>query len=153
MKHIRDAAKVSSAKKMKCYASGGRVSEDVSDPSSLPVVAGGEPDGDEGPMGVDGSKAKPRMDKASKKPAMNVNVVVMSGKDKAAAPAPIPPMANPMPPPPMPPMGAGGPPPGLPMRKHGGRVMAKGEGAGGGLGRLDKIKDYGAKAGKPAKGK
>lgn len=35
-------------------------------------------------------------------------------------------------------------------RKSGGRVMAKGEGSGGGLGRLDKAKMYGAK---PAKGK
>ena len=52
------------------------------------------------------------------------------------------------PPPPMPPPGAGAMPPPMIARKEGGRVkmyMPKQHGAGGGLGRLQKIKAYGLK--------
>jgi len=147
------------------YASGGRVPEDISDSGSLPSVSGGPKDDG---MGVDGGKAKGRLDRAAKKsPTTNVNIIVTSSKPEPAAP-PMPP-ASPMggPPPPM-------PPPGVPMRASGGRVNASGQsfktekeaekrsvarkhgdrvidaGAGGGLGRLEKAKDYGTK---PAKGK
>lgn len=226
----------------KCYAAGGRVSEDISDEGSLPVVTGAP--GRASRASVEGAPAATRMDRAAKKPATtNVNIIVAGGKGEAPAappmPVPVPaPMAAPKPamPPVAPPMGGAMPPGGMPMRasggrvnradggrvyvpriglkemargdrflkgkadisttqseptpslhnprgnaiierntkmrsevttptkraaddergvpgrKHGGRVMAKGEGAGGGLGRLEKIKGYGDKAGKPAKG-
>lgn len=153
-----------------CYATGGRVEEDISDPGSLPVMSKGSRS--DGIAGIDGAKAKPRLDRKS--PSTTVNIVVSSSKPEPAAP-PMPMGGPPMPPP------AAMPPPGLPMRarggrvckaaggpvasgqssasekqaearsvgrKHGGRVMDAG--AGGGLGRLEKAKDYGAK---PAKGK
>ena len=60
---------------MKCYASGGRVPEDVSDSGSLPAMAGSDSDDDA--MGVDGGKAKPRLDRAGKKaPSTTINVIV-----------------------------------------------------------------------------
>lgn len=105
----------------KAYASGGRVQEDISDPGSLPVMGGSsEDDG----MGVDGGRAKSRLDRAGKKASpVNVNVIVSSSKPEPAAPPmppPAPPMAGPPPPPPM-------PAPGLPMRASGGRVNASGQ--------------------------
>lgn len=86
---------------------------------------------------------------------MNVNIII-GEKPQPSAPAPAP-MPPPMPmPPPRPPMAMNGPPPGPPIgagppaggippqmmpRKSGGRTQAAG--AGSGLGRLEKIKDYG----------
>ena len=151
---------------MKCYASGGRVEDDISDSGSLPKMSSGPkmPDAT-----VDGGKSKPRLDRAGKKGPV-INIVIAGGKgDQSAAPGPIPmpppapPMAGPPVPPPMSP--AGGPPI---MRKHGGRVVHSDEaedkkliekevkpsalkhrasggrvnmeaGAGSGLGRLEKI--------------
>lgn len=122
-----------------CYATGGRVGEDISDPGSLPIMSD-EPDGDEG-MGVDGGKSKPRLDRA-RKSGTTVNIVVGASKPEAPPTPAIPAMGAP----PMPPPGPV-PPPGVPMRASGGRVCG---GAGGGLGRLEKAKAYGDK---PAKGK
>jgi len=124
---------------VKCYASGGRVPEDISDPGSLPKMA--SPKMADGGM-IDGDKAKPRLDRAGGgKKGTVVNIVIAGGSkpDQPPAPAPMPmpppapPMAGPPVPPPMPP--AGGPPV---MRKHGGRVNMD-AGAGSGLGRLEKI--------------
>jgi hypothetical protein len=89
-----------------------------------------------------------------------VNVIIGSHGQPPAGGAPMPPaggppmMGPPPPPPPRPPMaappvGAPGmaPPPGaggMPMRKRGGKVDME-FGAGGGKGRLEKIKEYGKK--------
>jgi hypothetical protein len=131
-----------------CYASGGRVAEDLSDPGSLPDVMSG-PSKDEG-LGIDGGKAKPRLDRAGKKASpVSVNVIVTSGKSEPTPAMPLPNAGPPVPPPAMGPP-PGGPPP-MPMRASGGRVMKNMDaGAGGGLGRLEKAKAYGDK---PAKGK
>jgi len=97
---------------------------------------------------------------------MNVNIVIATGKGQQEpmgmpnAPVPMPkamPVPPPMPPQGMPPM----PPQGMPMppmppqgagpmpRKNGGRTThVIDHAAGGGLGRLEKIKAYGHKAGK-----
>lgn len=123
---------------VKCYASGGRVPEDISDPGSLPKMA--KPKMADGGM-IDGDKAKPRLDRAGGgKKGTVVNIVIAGGSKPDAPtpgpmpmPPPAPPMAGPPVPPPMPP--AGGPPV---MRKHGGRVNMD-AGAGSGLGRLEKI--------------
>lgn len=108
---------------------------------------------------MEGETSAPRLDRPSrgkKGGATTVNVIIAQKEPQGAAGAlppsmpPVPPMAPP-PVPAGPPMGAGGPPmPDMPMRKNGGRVNTD-SGAGGGLGRLEKIKDYGKKAGKPAK--
>jgi hypothetical protein len=101
----------------KCYASGGRVEEDISDPGSLPVMSGSKDD-DMG--GIDGGKAKPRLDRASKKASpVSVNVIVTSSKPDTGA-TPLPNAGQPVPPPAMGPT-PGGPPP-MPMRASGGRV-------------------------------
>jgi hypothetical protein len=101
----------------KCYASGGRVEEDISDPGSLPVMSGAKDD-DMG--GIDGGKAKPRLDRASKKASpVSVNVIVTSSKPDTGA-TPLPNAGPPVPPPAMGPP-PGGPPP-MPMRASGGRV-------------------------------
>lgn len=121
--------------------------------------------------GVDGCMAPARLDRArggrTKKAAHHttVNVITAPPGGGAGGPPPGPPMGPPpMMPPPHPPMGGpppGGPPPGPPPgppmgppagagapmgmpRKTGGRVPMD-DGAGGGLGRLEKIKAYGGK--------
>lgn len=122
----------------RCYATGGRVPEDISE-GALPMMddPGSFSYGEE----PEGGLARGRMDRPSKKSApVNVNIIVNSGKSPqpdAPVPPPLPPMAGP-PPPPGPGAGPMPPPPGIPMRKFGGRVEA---GAGGGLGRLQKAKD------------
>jgi hypothetical protein len=109
--------------------------------------------------------ARKRGGSAGKAGKMSVNIVIAPGgghQDPAAAmPSPGGPMPPPMPPPrpPMPPPGMAGPPgmppPGMPPggpppmmpppRKRGGRIDTQG-GGGGGLGRLEKIEDYGKRA-------
>jgi hypothetical protein len=110
----------------KCYATGGRVPEDISE-GALPMMD--DPGSFDYGMEAEGGLAATRMDRPAKKSApVNVNIIVNSGKSQQPdMPPPLPPMAGPpgpMPPPPGPPMGApmGGPPPGIPMRKDGGRV-------------------------------
>ena len=109
-----------------------------------------------------------RKDGGRAKGKTNINIIIGTGKGgqesqmqpptmpprPPAMPVAVPPpgagapMGGGMPPMPMPPPGAGGPPGGMPPmmgRKTGGRVAeAKMEfGAGGGKGRLEKIKEYG----------
>ena len=118
----------------KCYATGGRVPEDISE-GATPMMD--DPGSFEYGMEAEGGLAATRMDRPAKKQApVNVNIIVNSGKsqqpDTPPMPPPLPPMAGPpgpMPPPPGPPMGLGamgGPPPGMPMRKDGGRVNKSG---------------------------
>lgn len=154
MKEFKSASKVSAAKKLagvrKAYANGGSVSSPLGmmDEDMDPNDADDMPDG---PM-VDGIRTRQRLDRPQPKSAGRtvVNINVQSGsKPDVPAPAPIPPVV----PPNVPPMA--GPPPAPPMidpsmmmqRKNGGRVPC---GAGGGLGRLQKAKDYGLT---PCKGK
>jgi hypothetical protein len=133
--------------RVKAYADGGMVGNEADD--FMDDVA------DQANM-VDGVPVRQRLDRPAAKAPKSTSITINVGAPKAEAEAPklppvvppLPPMAGAPPPPMMPP--AGGPPPGMPMRKNGGRVEG---GAGGGLGRLEKIKDYGSKAGKPAKGK
>lgn len=108
-------------------------------------------------------RGKPRLDRVGYKKGgrvkgtTNVNVIIApQGGAPAGGPPPMPPPGA-MPPPP-PGMGAGPggppmPPPGPMPRKNGGRVAyASGGkvpmdgGAGGGKGRLEKIKEYGSRA-------
>lgn len=123
MKLARTGNKTSHGRK--CYASGGRVEEDISDPGSLPSMGSGPMDDDMG--GIDGGKAKPRLDRAGKKGASNtINIVVTGSKPDTPA-TPLPNAGPPMPPPP-----AMGPPPGappMPMRAAGGRVNRASGGA------------------------
>jgi hypothetical protein len=90
----------------------------------------------------------------------NINIIIGAGKkdDKPPMPPMPPPGAPPMPPPGMmkppmgppgmPPPGAGGPPPMPPPgpmpRKNGGRTIHMENGSGGGAGRLEKDRKYGA---------
>lgn len=109
---------------------------------------------------VSEKKPKPRLDrpafkKGGRVKGTTVNVIVAPQGGGDAPPPPMPPPgAMPPPPPhappgpPMPPPGGpSGPgmPPGLMGRKHGGPVHMT-AGAGGGKGRLQKIREYGANA-------
>lgn len=140
--------------------------EDEGDGHALPamdgtqgIASGGRAEGyaseAENESTMAAKRGKPRLDRPGyksggrvKKAATTVNVIIApQGGEKPMNP----PM--PMPPPgamPMPPPGGGGGPPmpmgGPPMpRKKGGRVPMD-AGAGGGLGRLEKIKAYGGNA-------
>lgn len=124
----------------------------------------GYQDGGDVEEAMEGEAPMGRLDRPSRgapkgKGATTVNVIIAPKPDAPPMPMPIP--AGPPPgigapppdgaggPPPMPPSG---PPPGMMGRKSGGRVMIDADGgAGSGPGRLEKIKDYGGKAGSPAK--
>ncbi len=169
MNKFRTSAKSAMAAKLARYC-GGDVSRVKSGmpkrDGSKGYATGGTVTDDTGPSidGVDkkGSLAKPgrtkggkgKDDKGAKKGATNVNVIIMPAGGKGDGPMPPPPAGGPPMPPPRPPMAGpppGGPPPGPPggppMRARGGRVL-KGDGSGGGLGRLNKIRAYGSKPGK-----
>ena len=112
---------------VRCYAAGGRVANDVGEPGDAlgPMASIVEEDD----LMVEGVPARARMDRSPRKQApVNVNVVVNSSKS-----------ANDSPPAPRAPPGPAQVPE-IPMRKRGGRVCMK-DGAGGGLGRLEKAKD------------
>lgn len=82
-------------------------------------------------------------------PGQPMPVPVPAGGPPMGAPPQAMPPRPPMAPPGMPAPGAGGPPPGMPMRAKGGSVskhVPKMEfGAAGGLGRIEKAKEYGKK--------
>jgi hypothetical protein len=151
MKDMKNACKASAAKKLsgmrKAYANGGAVKA-YADGGMVDDEADAFMDdaADQARM-VDGVPVRQRLDRPMAKPAKSTSITINVGAPKAEAPAApmvkpvvppgIPPMAGPPPAPPM------MPPPGMPMRKNGGRItakMAKGEGAGGGLGRIEKAK-------------
>jgi hypothetical protein len=112
------------------------------------AIGGGVLDGGTRPMG--GRMARASGGKAKK--GMNVNIVIAPQGGGAPPPRPMPPPMGasppgiPAPPPQMPPPGAP-PPMGLPMaRKNGGRTNYPIDaGAGGGIGRLEKMRAYGAR--------
>jgi len=114
--------------------------------------AGGVIDGGTRPKG--GRMARKAGGRTKK--GMNVNIIIAPGQNRPMMPPPgmaPPPGAGPMGlrqgmPPPMPPAGApapmGPPASAMPMpRKRGGRAYPIDSGAGGGLGRLEKIRAYG----------
>lgn len=144
MKSLRAQCRKSAANRIKGYAAGGRVVDDVIDDIGLPAMKG-SPFAEAADPFVDDGRALSRLDRPGRKEAKtNINIIV-AAKEKPEAPvAPPPPMmAPPAPPMDVPPQGM----PPMPMRKHGGRVSMD-SGSGGGLGRLEKIKDYGKKASK-----
>lgn len=126
----------------------------TADDGSMGMAQGGYAEGYESEAANERTMAKNRrLDRAGYKSGgrvkgTTVNVIV-APQSKPDMPMP-PPMAGPPPMPPgPPPMPPGGPLPGVPMgRKSGGRVphLTGGAGAGGGKGRLAKIKSYGNKA-------
>ncbi len=147
----------------KCgYASGGAVSERDEGEPDMDTRSQRQGKKHGGSVKAHGEKAKKRLDRPKryasggaiddipkdKKGAKTQVNIIIAGKDGApAAPMPVPvPVGGP----PAPPMGTPAgppmtPPPGMPMgRKHGGSVMPKNppypidDGAGGGLGRLEK---------------
>ncbi len=107
-----------------------------------------------------GRTAKQDGGRAKGKTNINIIIAPQGGQKEAPIPPPVmdapPPMDMPPPMPMKPPIAAGpamgmppGPPAGLAAalgRKDGGKVIHMEHGAGGGLGRLEKIKKYGAKA-------
>lgn len=169
MKHLRSSSKSGMAAKLarmrgasggmkggaterKAYATGGAVGDP--DDGQSPIDGVGERRSASKPSRMMGGKGD-KKGKGEKK-GTNVNIIIMGKGDQpgAAAAPPAPPAGGPPPMPPRPPMAPPGPPPGagpggppMPMRASGGRVL-KEKGAGGGLGRLAKVKAYGSKPGK-----
>lgn len=142
--------------RVKNYARGG-VSFGVSGGAKAPAkkASGGAAE-----FKVGGSVSAPRADKFARggkakskgKGNTHINIAVVAPQkgDKPDMPPGLPPGLPPGPPPGMPPgAGPGGPPPppGMPpgMMKRGGKVAMKG-GGDSGVGRLDKVKAYGARA-------
>lgn len=158
MKHFKSASKANAVKRLagvrKAYANGGAVS---------PLSGGMDEDDDPfdsddmspSDTFVDGVPTRQRLDRPAAKKSGRTNIVINVAPSKPDAP--VMPAIPPVVPQNVPPMA--GPPPAPPMldpsmmqRKNGGRVGVSGvkDGAGGGLGRLEKAKAYGLK---PAKGK
>ena len=145
MNPYRAKAKASHAAKIKGYASGGRVPEDIAE-SEPKMMKGTEGKGYAGGGMVMGMKAPKKAHKA-KKAGTHINIINMPhGGAGAPPPGPgpgvgmIPPPVRPVAPAPMPgPMGM--PPPGVGpgpmMRKNGGAVKAFAKG--GAVGEVDKV--------------